>query len=226
MKKVLFFLIAAFLCTTMIVAAYATEGAPLVFVDATRRTPNSDFMEGFTLKNISDEAIDLSDYKVWYGRTTSQEALNNLDPNTVTKFVMPITDEVGKYVIDPGEMAYIWLVTSSVYKLEIDTADGKALLVEQGTDGKPVYRIDNFRKAIEYISESGTYRATPIAEDMLVVPLDLTTGTAFGPDGTYANKPQHVNLQNSYYIRLYLTEYNARGAEEAFCYADLDGTGN
>ncbi|MBQ6893381.1 MAG: hypothetical protein IJN48_04170, partial [Clostridia bacterium] len=226
MKKVLFFLIAALLCATMIVSICAEDEAPLIFVDATRRTPNSDFMEGFTLKNVSDKPIDLYDYKVWYGRTTSQEALNELDPSTVTKFVMPFSDEIGKYIVEPGEMVYVWLVTSSVYKLELDTADGKVVLVEQGADGKPVYRIDNFRKAIEYIEASGTYRVTPIADDMMVLPLDLTTGEAFGPDASYKNKAQHVNLQNSYYIRLYLSEYNARSAEEAFCIADLDGTGN
>ena len=225
MKRLLFFIMATILCVTLAVVASAETESPLIIVDATRRTPYSDTLEGFTVKNVSDKAVDLSDYKVWYGRTKTQGALDALDPAAV-KHVMPLSEEVDKYILEPGKMAYILFIYSTTYKTEVETSDGKAMLVEQGADGKPVYRIDNFRKTVEYISTSGTYRAIPVADDMLIVPLDITTGDAFGADGTYTNKPNQLNLQNSYYIRLYLTEYNARSANEAFCTADLDGTGN
>ena len=60
----------------MMVTVCARTDAPLVFADATRHTPFSDLLEGFTIKNVSDEAVDLSDYKVWYGRTKTQETLD------------------------------------------------------------------------------------------------------------------------------------------------------
>lgn len=225
MKKGIVFLLFILFVTFFSFSVCAADDAPLVFVDATRRTPFSDLLEGFTIENVSDKDIDLYDYKVWYGRTTSQEALNVLS-TTAVKHVMPLAEEADKYILKSGEKAYIFFVYSSTYKTEVDTEDGKAMLVEQGADGKPVYRIDNFRKAVDFLAEQGNYKVIPIPEDMMIVPLDVTTGESFGADATYKNKPQHLNLQNSYYIRLYLSEYNARSAEEAFCTADLDGTGN
>ena len=224
MKKAIIFLL-ALMCAAFTLFASATDDAPLIILDATRRTPFSDLLEGFTVENVSDKAIDLADYKVWYGRTTSQEALDAYTPSEV-KHVMAISDNVGEYVLAPGQKAYIFFVYSTTYKTEVDTASGKAMLVEKGTDGKPVYRIDNFRSAVEYLQNEGSYRVMPLAEDTLIVPIDVTTGTAFGADATYKNKSGYLNLQNSYYIRLYLSEYNARSAAEAFCTADLDGTGN
>ena len=225
MKRVFTFLFLLLLIVTFSVAVYAADDAPLVIVDATRRTPFSDLLEGFTVKNVSDKTLDLSDFKVWYGRAKTQEELNVLQSSSV-KHVMPLAESVGEYILEPGQMAYIFFVYSATYKTEVDTAEGKAMLVEQGADGKPVYRIDNFRKAIAYLQAEGSYRVMPISDETIVVPIDVTTGTEFGAEATYTNKSGYLNLQNSYYIRLYLTEYNARSTDEAFCTADLDGTGN
>ncbi len=225
MKKVLSILFALLLCSTLAFAAMAKDDAPLIFVDATRRTPPSDLLEGFTVMNVSDEPIDLADYKAWYGRATTEEKLDALDPDTVTK-VMPLTDVSGTYILQPGQKAYIWCVYSTTYKTKIPTADGEAYLVEQGSDGAPNYRFDVFRRAVDYLVAQGNYRVMPIAEDTLIVPMDCTYGDAYGPDATYTTKPNCFNLQNSYYIRLYLTESIDPTAAQAFCTADLDGTSN
>jgi len=225
MKKLFSLFFAFLLCSTFAFAISAKDDAPLIFVDATRRTPPSDLLEGFTVQNVSDEPIDLAQYDAWYGRATTQEKLDALDASAVTKR-MPLADVSNTYILQPGQKAYIWCVYSTVYKTKAPTADGEVYLVEEGKDGAPNYRFDNFRKAVEYLVQQGNYRVSPIAEDTLIVPMDSTYGNAFGPDGEYASKPNCFNLQNSYFIRLYLTENIAPSASEAFCTADLDGTGN
>ncbi len=47
-----------------------------------------------------------------------------------------------------------------------------------------------------------------------------------GLRGVYRNLRNSFNLQNSVYIRLYLTYDTARSAAGAFCIADLDGAGS
>lgn len=227
MKKLLILLITALLFSSVPVAVNAApvEEAPLIFADSTRRTPFSDCLEGFTVINVSASTLDLADYKVWYGRAANQTVLNSLKPAAV-KFEMPLAEEKGKYLLAPGERAYVWFVYSTTYTTEVDVPDGKAMLVEKGADGKPLYRVDVFRKCIEQLSAEGSYNVSRVAESTLVVPLDVTTGTVFGANGSYKNKADHVNLQNSYFIRLYLTDINAKSCADAFCTADLDGTDN
>lgn len=225
MKKLLSILFTLLLCSTLILAVAAKVDAPLIIVDATRRTPPSDLLEGFTVQNVSSEPLDLAEYYAWYGRAATEEKLDALDASTVTKR-MPLTDVSDTYILQPGQKAYIWCVYSTTYKTKIPTADGEVYLVEPGTDGAPNYRFDHFRKAVDYLVAQGNYRVSPIAADTLIVPMDCTYGNAYGPDAAYTTKPNCFNLQNSYYIRLYLTENIAPSAAEAFCTADLDGTGN
>ena len=225
MKKLVVLLFALVLCGTLALCVLARGEGPLIIVDATRRTPPSDLLEGFTVMNVSDEALDLADYKAWYGRATTEEKLETLDPDTVTK-VMPLSDVSNTCILQPGQKAYIWCVYNTTYKTKIPTADGEVYLVEQGSDGAPNYRFDNFRKAVDYLVAQGNYRVMPIAEDTIIVPMDCTYGDAYGPDATYTSKPNCFNLQNGYYIRLYLTENIDPTAAQAFCTADLDGTSN
>lgn len=225
MKKLVSILFALLLCSALMLAVAAKDDAPLIILDATRRTPYADALEGFTVQNVSGETLDLADYYVWYKSVTSPDALDTIDASKVTA-KQPMAEEYGKYVLQPGQKAYIWVISSATYKNDATTADGEVFLIEQGADGAPVYRTDLFRKAVEYLAATGTYRATPIPEDTLIVPLDRTTGAAFGPDGTYKNKSNSFNLVNSAYIRLYLSEKIWPSADAAFCTADLDGTGN
>ena len=207
------------------------EDAPIMIVDATRRTPlingsgTSDTLEGFTVMNVSDKPIDLSHILLWYTTGKTEDAIDAIDPATIT-FVMRLSQRNGEYVLQPGQKAYIWNVYNTVYKAQGMTADGLVTLVDKGEDGMPVYRTDNFRKVVEYLASNNDdeYTVNTIEDDTIIIPLDRTTRDAFGADGEYRNLAKSFNLVNSAYIRLYLTYDTANGAEDAFCIADLDGT--
>ena len=197
---------------------------PLLIADATRRTPYSDAFEGFTVVNVSDRPVDLSRILVWYGTAGSDTDLKALDARTVTS-VMRLCAKRGGAVLAPGEKAFVWCVFSAAYKNTVPTAQGAVRLVERGADGRPVYRTDRFREAVRYLAAAGNYSVSEIEEATRIVPLDRTTQDAFGADGAYRNLPNSFNLQNTVYMRLYLTSDTACDASEAFCTADLDGTG-
>ena len=198
---------------------------PLIITDAARRTPYADALEGFSLLNVSDEPIDLSRILVWYGTADSEEALRESNALAVD-MVMRLAEKRGEVILAPGETCFVWCISSAAYKNTVMTDDGAVYLIQKGEDGLPVYRTDLFCAAVRYLQKAGTYTCAPVEADTVILPLDRTARDAFGADGAYRNLSKSFNLQNKVYIRLYLTYDTAASASEAFCIADLDGTGS
>ena len=199
--------------------------APIVVLDVVKRTPFNDTLEGFTIMNVSTKPVDLSHILAWYGRSETEEGLDALTASDVTR-VMRLSEKRGENILAPGEKAYIWCFFNSSYTVKVTTADGEKAIVSKGKDGKPVYNIDAFREAWEYLSTQKNYDVKPLDSNIKVIPLDSTTRDTFSADGTFRYLESSFNMANAYYARLYVSYDDAIDIDDAFCYVDLDGTGN
>ena len=202
-----------------------TVSSPLAIVNAAKRSPFSDVLEGFTVMNVSTEPIDLSHIVAWFGRATSEEELDALCADDVTK-VMRLSSNRGKNILAPGEKAYIWCIFGSSYEASVTTTSGEQAIVTKDKSGAPVYNTSAFRGAWKYIATSSSYyNAIPFSDDMKVIPIDCTTRDVFDSATGFRNLANSFNLQNAYFSRLYLSYDTAYDTTEAFCSVDLDGTG-
>ena len=202
-----------------------TVSSPLAIVNVAKRSPFSDVLEGFTVMNVSTEPIDLSHIIAWYGRAASEEELDALCADDVTK-VMRLSSKRGKNILAPGEKAYIWCIFGSSYEASVTTLGGEQAIVTKDKSGAPVYNTDAFRGAWKYISTSSSYTAIPFSDDMKVIPIDCTTRDVFDSATGFRTLANSFNMQNAYFSRLYLSYDTVDDASEAFCSVDLDSTGN
>lgn len=181
--------------------------------------PNgADVLEGFEVVNVSKHSVDLADYLFWQVSDASDpDALSdeNATLNYNTSHLR--VQEKGKYIMQPGEVFFIWVVMSDTYKYKLEygagqsayavdyvTAEGLAnkfkralwrecgySLTEDSTDaiGKTIYRTDLVAAALEY--QLGCK-----LDKSQIVPLEVTSSTGIFPiDGSegYARKDLAYN---------------------------------
>ncbi len=103
------------------------------------------------------------------------------------------SDTQEMYVLQPGEIALCWVITSETYVGGLATKD------EQGN---PVYNYDMFRAMV--LDDQGRTIPTSVK----IIPLDYTIGSG------------RFNLANSYCFRLYLTRRTGN-IDSAVATADL-----
>ena len=190
---------------------FRSKSSPeLLITSVTQNSPGSDVIEGFQIINVSSSAIDLSDYKAFFESKTTKAELDAISLADMTKN-MQLSNIKGKYVLAPGQTAFIWVIFGDVY-----TATNG--LVTKGADGSPVYNIETFKS----VYKSQTKNTIP--ESTLIVPLDRTTGSYFR-NGKNTNLTNSFNMANSAAIRLCLTYTNAKNAEDPICMIEADNAG-
>jgi endonuclease/exonuclease/phosphatase family metal-dependent hydrolase len=121
---------------------FRAESSPeLLITSVVQNTPDADLLEGFQIINVSANAVDLADYKVFCETQSSQSALDAIAPASMIKNLQ-LSNVKGKYVLQPGQTAFIWLIFSDVY------TSGNAL-VTKDADSMPIYDIEKFKSILE-----------------------------------------------------------------------------
>ena len=221
------------------------DGAELAITEVICNPDGCDILEGFEVVNCSRHSVDLADYTFWYkGDGKSPQNLENLTFSWNMNHLR--VAEQGKYILQPGEVRFVWVVFDDVYKhllqsqpaVEFVSAEGLAnadtlslwaSLGYTGLDGnsvgKAIYRTD--RVAAAFRSLTGG----EITQEQ-VVPLETTAasyrsaGEKFvrkdNAAGTLTGLYGKFNLANSHYTRLLITYTGELTAANAFSSALVD----
>lgn len=169
--------------------------SPIVITRAIKSSPGMDLFEGFELVNVSDHEIDLADYRAFYASADTEEELQAIGYIDTVKN-MRLSSIAGKYILKPGQTAYICTIFSDHYK-EADKSSGYKI-VSKGENGYATYNTSEIRRL--YKDQTGS----SIPSDVLLVPLDRTTGSYFvnRENNSLVNS---FNMENKKYARLYIT---------------------
>lgn len=178
----------------------------LLITSVTQNSPGTDVIEGFQLINISKNAVDLADYKLFSETKTSKTELDAVKIGDMEKNIQ-LSNVKGKYILQPGQTAFIWIIFSDVY------TSGKGL-VTKGQNGAPSYNIDIFKAVYKEQTNNS------IPESTLIVPLDRTTGSYFRNNST-TSLVNSFNMANSAAARFCLTYTNATSAVDAICTVEM-----
>ena len=166
-----------------------------------------DTLEGFEIVNVSGHSVDLADYIFWsINDTKSPDNLSDGTLNFTWDMPHMRVQEKGKYIMQPGEVFFVWLLMADAYKakLNYNTTAGVAkseYLVEYvtaeklkdeetlktwaalgytGLDetavGKVIYRKDYVSMGLQTLTGS-------IVDADHIVPLDNTTAVGIFPNG-------------------------------------------
>ncbi|MBQ3483161.1 MAG: chitobiase/beta-hexosaminidase C-terminal domain-containing protein [Clostridia bacterium] len=161
--------------------------------DGSKDSTADDVFVGFEVVNTSAHTLDLGRYTLWClrptqtGDTADTSSLNNpnLNGNEQHLFV----NELNTYFLEPGETAFIWLVTEEVYSYKLyyteEDADF-AVAINQET-GKVTYNTELAKAAFELSM------GTTVDVDV-IVPLDITAGAyaAWKDQPQTASAPEFV----------------------------------
>lgn len=177
--------------------------SPIVITRAIKSSPGTDLFEGFEIVNVSDHEIDLSDYRVFYASADTEEELLSIG-YTATDKNLRLSTVAGKYILKPGQTAYICTIFSDHYK-EADK-DGGYKIVSEGENGFAEYNTDEIRRL--YKNQTGT----TIPSDVLIVPLDRTPGSYFINREAMTTLGKSFNMENKKYAKLYITYDHAETA--------------
>ncbi len=171
----------------------------LIITEVAKDTPGTDFLECVEIVNISDHAVDLSNYKLFSMQGENYETVKNTSYDDIVNN-MHLSFDAGKYILQPGQTAVIWIVFKDHY------TSSNLGLVSANADKTVKYDTDKFRSV--YKSQTGN----EIPAGTLIVPLDRTTASYY-IDGQKTNLSKSFNLGNSNSVRLILTYSYAETAE-------------
>lgn len=177
-----------------------------------------DTLEGFEIVNVSGHSVDLADYIFWsINDTKSPDNLSDEALNFTWDMAHMRVQEKGKYIMQPGEVFFVWLLMADAYrdKLNYNTTAGVAqseYLVEYvtaeklkdeetlktwaslgytGLDenaiGKTIYRTDRVAVGLRTLTGSA------IQSDH-IVPLDNTTAVGIFPKGKLGDEYTRKDL--------------------------------
>ena len=182
---------------------FRDKSSPELLITAiTQNSPGNDVIEGFQIINVSSSAVDLADYKVFSETQSTKAALDAIKTEAMQKN-MQLSNVKGKYVLEPGQTAFIWLIFADVYTSGMG-------LVTKGTNGAPSYNIDVFRSVYKEQTKNS------IPESTLIVPLDKTTGSYFR-NNQNTSLVNSFNMANTAAVRMCITYTNATTAEDPIC---------
>lgn len=165
-----------------------------------------DILEGFEVVNTSNHSVDLADYTFWsvtdstvaIGTGAAKLADSAID-YTYTMRHMRVNEQ-GKYILQPGEVFFLWTVMGDAYYAKLTYAAGQSayamdFVTEEGLNdpatvalweslgytgldknsvGKAIYRTDLASAAFAHLT------GCEIAADH-IVPMDVTTAVAIFP---------------------------------------------
>lgn len=163
-----------------------------------------DILEGFEVVNTSNHTVDLADYTFW-SLTNNQSPANLADgafDYTYTMSHMRVSEQ-GRYILQPGEVFFLWTVMSDSYKWQLNYGAGASawavdFVTEAGladpdtvafwaslgytgmnadSVGKAIYRTD-------LVSAAFAYQTGSVIPADHIAPLDATTAVAIFPNGT------------------------------------------
>ncbi len=171
----------------------------LIITEVAKDTPGTDVLECVEIVNVSDHAVDLSNYKLFSFQSTSYATVKSTAYDDIVNNIH-LSFDAGKYILEPGGTALIWIVFGDLY-----TKTNLGLL-SANADKTVKYNIDKFRSV--YKSQTGR----EIPASTVIVPLDRTTASYY-IDGNTTSLGKSFNLGNSNSIRLILTYSYAETAE-------------
>ncbi len=159
----------------------------LVITELCRNQDGLDVTEGFEIMNLSDQSIDLYNYKAWryhspdndWNAIESAAALTAVPANLKSQ---TLSDTPGQYVLAPGEIAFCWTIFPDTYDSGYASTDAL---------GNPVYNYTLFRQTVEQ------QQGVSLPKNFKIIPLDYTLSSS-----------SRFNLTNFYRFRLYLTARN------------------
>ena len=170
------------------------ENPPLILTKAIKNTDGRDIFEGFELINVSDHEIDLADFRVFYLSSSTEEgsvatSVTPASPN------MLLSSDKGKYVLKPGQIAYVCIIFADHYT---EYKNGGYKIVAADNELNVIYDTESIRRAYAEIS------GEQIPSDVLIVPLDRTSASFFR-NGKVTDLKNSFNLENAKYAQLFIT---------------------
>lgn len=159
---------------------------------------STDYFEGFEVTNISRHSVDLGDYIFWRApHSTSYSALRDGTLEYAYSMNHMRVQEQGKFILQPGESAFLWTVFGELYQKQAEYAAGqKAYLMDFVTEeglndpatvafwaslgytgldknavGKTIYRTD-------LVSAGMKYNLGVDVPKEKIVPMDMTASGA------------------------------------------------
>ncbi len=208
MKKIIIVFLAILMTLYFIPTVSANDAAmPGLIITETLRNPSGkDVYEGFEIMNASRSAIDLYDYMIYYAKNNNISANENIKPEDVTKYCY-LAYEKGKVMLDPGEIAMVWVVYSDTYK-SLDETYGN--FVKDLGNGAVEYNFDAYRNYMK--TDSGK----TLDPSIKVLVADKTDGKYYETGKTVA---WGFNMENSDAVRLWVCPRGGTTAD-ATCIVD------
>lgn len=182
------------------------------------KTTGWDTLEGMEVVNVSGHSVDLADYIFWsVNDTKSPDNLSDAALSFTCNMSHMRINEKGKYIVEPGEVFFIWLLMADAYKAKLnynttagvsrsdylvefvtaenlkdeETLRAWAALGYTGLDensiGKVIYRRDYVSMGLQTLTGS-----TVDADH--IVPLDATTAVGIFPSGKLGDEYTRKDL--------------------------------
>lgn len=188
----------AVLLYTLFPVSVAAFSSPIAITEYFPNPAGSDIQDFMEIVNISNETIDLYDYMIW-GRQEETPDKFSFDKIVRHNYM---AEERGKYLLEPGQFAILFVVTNVHY------SKGYA---EMDANGKLVYDVDGM---IELIKSLYGQKSINLSNAIIVI-MDRTT-----KDGTPTLNDDGLGYANSKHARYFICKRDER-PEKALCWIDI-----